>query len=135
MISKQDTKYGNLVNDPDAYAVAPVVGNLYEVIRPFETTIFQAADAAKLPPCGIAVQAIAANTYGFTQIAGLAMCATSAVTLVTTGQCVIPDAATAGQIKGGGATFLAGSVGIAAATCIVGANGLAPVWLLIQAAA
>lgn len=132
VVSQLSTKYGNLQADPDAYVTAPANTNNLNVIRPFETTIFQFADAAKNLPVGIAVQNVAVNTYGFTQVSGLCVVTASATTLITAGQGVISDAAVAGQSKGGGAAITATSYGIGAAVGTATSNALVPIWLTLM---
>lgn len=130
-VSNLDTKYGNLQADPDAYVVAPANTDAVAIIRPYEVILFATASAVIFPPVGVSAQAITQNAYGFTQTEGLALTTWDGVAAIVAKNCVIASAATAGQIKPGGVTWLTYAVGIAAcANASTGTAGtLVPVWI------
>jgi len=123
-----DTKYSNRQNDPDAYATAPANTDALTFIRPYQTQIFPTAAATTGFVAGVAVSAVAQNSWCFQQITGLAM-----VTAVGTGTALVvnapavPSGAAAGTVIGA-AAVAANQVGICAAAKST-ASGLAPIWL------
>ena len=130
-VSKPDTRYGNNVNDPDAYATAPAGADVTNIIRPYDVLLFPTANATLNIAGGVAAQAITQDTYGFIQVGGLALTKWDGVAACVVSQCAIPSAATAGQIKTGSTTWLAYAVGMfAAPNASTGTAGtIVPVWL------
>lgn len=127
-IANVDTKYSNRQNDPDAYATAPANTDALTFIRPYQTQIFPTANAATGFVCGVAVSAVAKDSWHFEQIGGLAMvAAVGTVTALVVNAPAVPSAAAAGTVIGA-AAVAANQVGICAAAKATAA-GLAPVWL------
>jgi hypothetical protein len=123
-----DTKYSNAGNDPDAYATAPTNTDALTFIRPYQTIIFPTAAATTGMVAGVAVSAVAQNSWCFQQIGGLALVqAVGAVTALVINAPAVPSAAAAGTVIGA-AAVAANQVGICAAAKATAA-GLAPIWL------
>lgn len=127
-VSLIDTKRSNQQADADAYATAPANTDALTFIRPYQTQIFPTANAATGMVSGIAVSAVAQNSWHFEQIDGLAMVsAVGAVTALVQNAPCVPSAAAAGVVIGA-AAVAANQVGICAAAKAT-AVGLVPVWL------
>jgi hypothetical protein len=129
-VSLLDSKYANLQFDPDAYLTVPTSGNVTATIRPYEILVTATTDLLVIPCVGVAVQAISNNTWGFTQVAGLAQTqASGSVTAIVANNAVVLDGVTAGTVKGS-AALAAGQVGISAVANSTIASVI-PVWLTI----
>jgi hypothetical protein len=127
-ISNIDTRVSNNQNDADAYATAPANTDALTFIRPYQTQIFPTANATTGMVCGIAVSAVAQNSWHFEQVAGLAMVlAVGSVTALVQNAPCVPSGAAAGTVIGSAATS-ASAVGICAAAKAT-ASGLVPIWL------
>ena len=127
-ISNIDTKVSNLQADADAYATAPANTDALTLIRPYQTAVFPTAAAATGMVAGIAVSAVAQNSWCFQQIDGLAMVlAVGSVTALVQNAPAVPSGAAAGTVIGA-AAVAANQVGVCAAAKAT-ASGLAPVWL------
>jgi ElaB/YqjD/DUF883 family membrane-anchored ribosome-binding protein len=123
-----DTKYSNRQNDPDAYATAPANTDALTIIRPYQTIIFPTAAASTGFVAGVAVSAVAQDSWCFQQVAGLAMVqAVGSVTNLVINAPAVPSAAAAGTVIGA-AAVAANQVGISAAASATAAH-LHPVWL------
>jgi hypothetical protein len=123
-----DTKYSNAGNDPDAYATAPANTDALTFIRPYQTQIFPTANAATGMVSGVAVSAVAKDSWCFQQFTGLALVqAVGSVTALVVNAPAVPSAAAAGTVIGA-AAVAANQVGICAAAKATAA-GLVPVWL------
>ena len=133
-VSNVDTKISNRQNDQDAYATAPANADALTFIRPYGTIIFPTGAASTGMVAGIAVSAVAQNSWCFQQVAGLAMVVGvgTGTAMVINSPCV-PSGAAAGTVIGA-AAVAANQVGICAAAAAT-ATGLKPVWLtLVQLA-
>jgi predicted outer membrane lipoprotein len=127
-VSNLDTKYSNNQADPDAYATAPANTDALTIIRPYSTIVFPTAAAATGMVAGIAVSAVAQNSWYFGQVLGLAMVsAVGSVTALVINSPAVPSGALAGAVIGA-AAVAANQVGIAAAAKAT-AVGLVPLWL------
>lgn len=128
-VANIDTKVSNLQADADAYATAPANTDALTFIRPYQVTVFPTAGAAISYSSGIAVSAVAQNSWCFVQVAGLAMCVgVGSVTALVQGSPAVASAALAGGLIGA-AAVAANQVGVSAAAKAT-AVGLTPVWLL-----
>lgn len=131
-VSLLDTKVSNLQNDADAYAAAPVAGDVVGLISNYSVTVFPTADAATSRAVGVATGACPVSNFCMTQVGGLALvAATGGVTPLVKGVAVAHSAVTAGNVIGSVAVA-ANSPGIAAAAYAAAVGGAAPVWLTLK---
>ena len=129
-ISVVDTKVSNRQQDADAYATAPANADALTFIRPYQTAIFPTAGATSGFVTGIAVSAVAQNSWHFEQISGLAMVLSVGTgTALAQGGAAVPSGATAGPVIGNAGTP-GNTVGVSAVVK-ASASGLSPVWLTI----
>src|ERR1700690_994528 len=114
-VSNVDTKISNRQNDQDAYPPAPANADALTFIRPYGTIIFPTGAASTGMVAGIAVSAVAQNSWCFQQVAGLALVlGVGTGTNLVINAPAVPSGAAAGTVIGA-AAVAANQVGISAA--------------------